>query len=61
MKVTENAKRLSSQIVDFHSFVTEKFCLKELHISLFGKSQKLPFMTTLVAKLQALPKHLDKS
>ena len=40
MKGTENARKLSSQIFDFQTFVTEIFCFKVRHFSHFLKTSK---------------------
>jgi len=54
-KATENARKLSSQIFDFRTFVTEIFRFKVGHFSFFQKFQKTQILTILAAKLRALP------
>ena len=41
MKGQENAKKMSSQIFYFHTFVTDIFRFKVLHFSFFWKSTKM--------------------
>ena len=60
-KATENAKKLSSQIFNFQTFVTEIFRFKVGHFSFFQKFQKTQILTILAAKLRALPEHLNQS
>ena len=60
-KPTENARKLSSQIFDFQTFVTEIFRFKVSHFSFFQKFQKTQILTILAAKLRALPEHLNQS
>ena len=55
----EIARKLSSQIFDFQTFVTEIFRFKIPHISFFLKYLKTQFLTNFAAKLRALPKDLD--
>jgi len=54
-KPTENARKLSSQIFDFQTFVTEIFRFKVGHFSFFQKFQKTQILTISAAKLRALP------
>ena len=60
-KATENARKLSSQIFDFRTFVTEIFRFKVDHFSFFKKFQKTQIFTNLAAKFRVLPEHLDQS
>ena len=60
-KPTENARKLSSQIFDFQTFVTEIFRFKVSHFSFFQNFQKTQILTILAAKLRALPEHLNQS
>ena len=60
-KPTENARKLSSQMFDFQTFVTEIFWFKVSHFSFFQNFQKTQILTILAAKLRALPEHLNQS
>ena len=58
---TDNPRNLSSQILDFQTFVTEIFRFKVDHFSFFKKFQKTQIFTNLAAKFRVLPEHLDQS
>ena len=58
---TDNPRNLSSQILDFQTFVTEIFRFKVSHFSFFQNFQKTQILTILAAKLRALPEHLNQS
>ena len=53
-------KKFHFRFFYFQTFVTEIFRFKVRHVSFFGKFKKMLFLTNLVAKLRALPKHLDQ-
>ena len=56
-KATENARKLSSQIFHFRTFVTEIFRFKVGHFSFFQKFQKMQILMKLATNMRALPKH----
>ena len=56
-----NARKMSSQIFDFQTFVTDIFWFKVSHFSFFKKFQKTQFFTNLAIKLRMHPEHLDQS
>ena len=58
-KATENGKKLSSQIFNFQTFVTEIFRFKVSHFSFFQKFRKIQILTELAAELRMLPQHLN--
>ena len=60
-KARENAEKLSSQIFDFPTFVTEIFRLKVSHFSFFQKFRKIQILTELAAELRMLPQHPNQN
>ena len=54
---TGNARKLSSQIFDFQTFVAEIFRFKVSHFLFFQKFQKTQILMKLATNMRALPKH----